>query len=805
MRPNPTASARSLIAILALSLSLLLVTPSAARTQDEGDETDPESTEANRTETAIPVEVQFKKGRREGDTQILEGSVTLVAAQGRFQADYMEYRDKRFIEASGNVLIVWGNNRISGTRMSYDLQEDVGSIENAIGHVEPEFFFYADKVEKVGDDLLYLENANVTTCTQPVPYWSFAVSRAKVRIDGYAQLWNLRLRVKDKPVFYLPYLLWPVKKDRSVGLLFPSFGSTETRGTVIAQGLFIPIGRTADLTLVGEYYTEAGFGLGGEARFVPNRKGLGVFNGFYINDKAANTTVCAQPPCDRWRVTYRQTQEFQNGFRMVADINQVSDFDFFTDFERDLRLVSTPTQLTRIEFSRNGKWTSVNVRELRREQLLAPIVQVDPDTGEEEVILPDPLLQQTLPEIEFRGRNRQIGNTPLYVSYLSSFTSIRQSGDTIDADYLRADLFPTLTVPISTLPWLDASVSLSYRLTHYTQRNATPGAIETSAVDDPLTRGLFGAALETVGPRIQRIFGERGSTQYKHVWEPLVRFGFRQEFLEEDEVIRFDEVDIIPGQNVLTYGIRTRLFAKRPRAKSRQRFVKDEVVVMPDGESFAPEALADFPVETAPEPPPPDNPAEPVEILTVDLIQSRDFDGVISSDEVDGVPKTSPRGPILLTGRYNPTQQLSIDLRSRYSILQDAFDSVAVSGTVRQRAFRIGFSWTYTPSFTPGTPSSSQARFNTGFQAFGGRLRMEFDGAYTAIPVQVRNLSTGEVIRSTHLPDRRVRLEWYTQCCGLLAEYLARDYTGAQRRDFRFTVDLRGIGKFLDVHHGLDR
>ena len=40
--------------------------------------------------------------------------------------------------------------------------------------------------------------------------------------------------------------------------------------------------------MFGEYYTLAGFGVGGEARFVPNRKGLGVFNGFYINDKVAD-------------------------------------------------------------------------------------------------------------------------------------------------------------------------------------------------------------------------------------------------------------------------------------------------------------------------------------------------------------------------------------------------------------------------------------------------------------------------------------------------------------------------------------
>jgi LPS-assembly protein len=246
---------------------------------------------------------------------LLEGAVTISSDRARMQADRLSIREERYIEAEGNVLVVWLGNRISGTRMTYDLEEDRGVIENAIGQVEPEFYFTADRAEKIGADRIFLDSATVTTCTQPVPYWSFSVSSAKIRIDHYARMWNLRLRALHVPVFYLPYMVWPVKRDRAAGLLLPKFGSTRDRGDVITEAFFLPLGDSADVTLFGEYYTKAGWGGGGEFELIPNRDGAAHVSGFYIQDRVAGF--------DRYRLTYKQTQTFVNGFRMIADVNQV--------------------------------------------------------------------------------------------------------------------------------------------------------------------------------------------------------------------------------------------------------------------------------------------------------------------------------------------------------------------------------------------------------------------------------------------------------------------------------------------------
>lgn len=732
----------------------------------------------------IEVEADRLEQTRDGGT-LLEGAVVLRWGESRMQADRITFREKRFVEADGNVLVVWTTNRIAGTRMSYDLQEDRGVIEDAVGQVDPEFYFSAERAEMIGRERVDLTSATVTTCTQPIPYWSFSVSSARVNIDHYAHLYNLRLKVGRVPVFYSPYLVWPVKRERAAGLLFPEFGTTRDRGRVITQGLFLPLGRSADVTLFGEYYTVAGFGGGGEMHVVPNAKGLAVLSGFYIQDEVAGFA--------RYRVTYRQTQEFLNGFRMIADINQVSDFDFFTDFERELRLASSPTILARIEFTRNGQWTSVNVRDLRRDQLFANGTT---------------LVQSTLPEIEWRGRSHRMGRTPLYFSFESSAAWIQQYGEKANADYYRGDFFPVVTMPLSPVPWLDITPAVTYRATYYTQRRLMDGSSDTKiGVDDAIVRAVGGAGIEVVGPKFSKIFQKSDgpeASKLKHTFEPRLAYAFQQGAKRFDELLVYDDVDRnITAQNLFTYGMRTRLFARRPRAAQPLAAAGTEAIVLPDGTtSEAPAAehgtSAPLAVDAAVA-----RKEEPVEILSFDLRQSRSIDGILSRADSDGdfvIDMESPYSPVELSGRYRARDGIDFDMRTAYSVLFDRISDLSVAGTIYSELARANFSLVHRPGLGDSAgapiPDQTQVRLALGVTLFGGKWRIDTDGSYVVNP------QPGQ----TRVPDRRWRMEYYTQCCGFLGEYLSRDFSSSNsRKEFRFTVDLRGIGKLFDLHAGEDR
>jgi len=736
----------------------------------------------------IEFEGQFKR-TPEGD-YLFTGPVTISWRTTVFQADRLTLRGDRYIEAEGNVLIAWDGNRIFGSRATYDLQEERGVFEDAAGQVRSDYLFWAKRVEKIGAETIRLKHARVTTCTQPVPYWSFAVTSATITINQYARMWNARPRASKIPFFYLPYLIWPVKTDRAVGLLFPDFQSTQNRGSAYSQELFIPLGQSADLTLLGRYYTEAGFGGGGEFRFVPNERGAGTLNGFYIRDQVA---ASEGKPEDRFRVSFLQSQEFVNGFRMVADMNFVSDFDYYSDFERDLDLITSPTILTRLEFSRNDSWTSLNVRELRREQFLQVRPAGVPIDGE--------LVQQTLPEIEWRGRSRQLGKTPLYLTFQSSFSGIQQreknqlQGTTFDADYLRGDLFPEISLPLTRFSWIDITPLLRYRYTYYSQHQVREGPLnERRLVDESLIRSLWGGGIDIIGPKFGRIFN-RGdnpyATKYRHMIEPRIIYSFNEEFDGVDEIIPFDEVDAYRGGgNAVTYSISNRLAVKRPRVKPDSDPTPEPAPFLKDRQAsdlgldqeapILPDVVTPEYDDTAPQ--------EPVEIATLELRQTRFFD---REREKAGSEDTTPYSALSLIGRYNPSPTMSLDFRASYDPLYDQITNVTFSGGLQAALARLRFSFVHSAGLTALAEDSNQMRITTGLTFFNGKLQLDLDGSLNFNPQE--NQAT--------VPDRRVRLNYKTQCCTVIVEHLDRSFSQTQRNDWYFRVDFHGIGKIFNVSY----
>lgn len=767
----------------------------------------PAETPAADLPTGINVEFSQLRQTEDGD-YLFGGPVVLTWRSSRIQADGLALRDKRFVEAKGNVLIVWGENRVFGSRLTYDLELERGTIEDAIGQVQNDYMFWAKSAEKIGDDLVHLKKATVTTCNQPTPYWSFAVSSARIHVDHYARMWNARLRARKLPLIYLPYLIWPVKRDRAAGLLMPEFHTTEDRGNAVTEELFIPLGRSADMTLLGRYYTKAGFGGGGELRFVPNAQGSGYLNGFYIRDKVAGAS--------RYRAEYRQTQKFRNGFRMVADINLVSDFNYFSDFERELNLVSSPTILTRVEFSRNGPWTSMNVRELRREQLFSD---------------QSSLVQSTLPEVEWRGRSRKLGKSPFYLSYEASLASIQQhenpapcleppctsTAAPLDVDYARGDVYPTITVPLSPAPWMDITPRVNYRATYYTQKRVASDRVKGEAPieDESITRQLWGAGIDFVGPKIYRIY-ERPKSQFspkfKHTIEPRLSYGVGSDFDRSDELILYDDVDRFSGGgNQASYGIVQRLFAARPRARPGD---EDE---LESGSTDAGRSPDGATTDGAAEPAAPraagagkeDAPLETVEVATFEIRQSRSFerDDISRADlDRDGViDTTSPYSSVDIIGRFNPSPSTSLDLRSSFDILYKDFNGATLSGSLRGKLARLRFSLVHRNPLAPvqategskvpyfrDADNDTQVRLTAGLSLFRGKLQIDVDGSYDADPIPGQR----------HVPDRRWRIQYHTQCCTFLLERLNRNFSSlTDRQDFYFRIDLKGVGKLVDFKY----
>jgi len=194
---------------------------------------------------------------------------------------------------------------------------------------------------------------------------------------------------------------------------------------------------------------------------LPNRDGRIAFGGFYIDDQVSDAS--------RYRYTYQQTQAFSNGFRMVADLNFVSDFDFFTDYERELDLTSTPNILARLEFSRPGSGRASTSGSCATNSCSRRHEPGAADLAGDRVA----------------GRTRRLARPPCTwpTNRRSRRSSSAESCKGSDRRRLPARRRVPIAVPaVTPAPWLDVNFDASYRVTYYTQQQRfIPGSSGRSA------------------------------------------------------------------------------------------------------------------------------------------------------------------------------------------------------------------------------------------------------------------------------------------------------------------------------------
>lgn len=565
------------------------------------------------------------------DELILKEYVDIKYGDVRLQADFVRYvPSTKEATATGNVILDHGKARITAESLVYNLETDTGTFLKARGYAEPSYYFEAERVEKIARDELVLHDATFTACTQPIPYWSFKVGRGLLRLDDYAYLHNLSFKIGRVPVFFTPYLVWPIKTDRASGLLFPEFGLSQRGGTVISNAFYWAMRRNMDATIYVDYLAQAGVGTGLEYRYVPSQTGRGVFTGYFIRDQVAKDERKAgdDVPINRWVINYGHNQHFPSGWRLVANANFISDFDYYLDFERDLRLSTNPQALSNVYLTRNWGFYSLNLRGERREQLFN--LEVAPGYGDPMFLTEEETVVRWIrPDLELRGRRQRLGRLPIFLAFESSASAFSK-GEEMNANYERFDAFPVFSSQLSPVPWLDVDASAGYRSTHYTrsqeddlgcdnlpgtgdfgegngaidaEQDDNPGNgvfdasedvgcdgmagtldfgegdgvrnLETTVVlDDGIRRGIFQAGLTLVGPKVSRVFDRPDSDfspQYKHTIEPQVRYAYRSAIDDPDRIIRFDEVDQVSGdQNRMTFALVTRLYAKRPAGEAQE-------------------------------------------------------------------------------------------------------------------------------------------------------------------------------------------------------------------------------------------
>jgi LPS-assembly protein len=184
---------------------------------------------------------------------------------------------------------------------------------------------FAKDIDVLPSGTVKLEGVRYTSC--PVGNDDWMLQASSISLDTKVQegvAHNVTMRFKDVPIFYTPYISFPLGDERKSGLLFPSFGHSGSNGFELEVPYYFNLAPNYDLTLTPGLLSARGVQLAEQFRFLTANSRGQVDATFLPNDSRVRS--------DRSYFRITEVTDFRRGMRFDTDIASVSDSRYFEDF-----------------------------------------------------------------------------------------------------------------------------------------------------------------------------------------------------------------------------------------------------------------------------------------------------------------------------------------------------------------------------------------------------------------------------------------------------------------------------------------
>jgi LPS-assembly protein len=205
---------------------------------------------------------------------------------------------------------------------------------------------------------LDIDKGTYTSCPPGHKDWSFVASHIHLnKKEGVGSARNVRFRIQDVPVFYLPWFSFPIDNRRKSGFLFPTFGTSNVgSGAFLSAPYYFNLAPNYDLTMTPQYISGRGAHTEAEFRYLNRYSTTAVSAGYIAHDSAFSRLYPELNP-QRWGFKLENDTRFTERWRQTINFNAVSDKDYLSDLSRTLR-INTQTELNRaINWTYSGDWS----------------------------------------------------------------------------------------------------------------------------------------------------------------------------------------------------------------------------------------------------------------------------------------------------------------------------------------------------------------------------------------------------------------------------------------------------------------
>lgn len=347
------------------------------------------------------------------------------------------------------------------------------NVENA-RVISENYTILGKSLSQVGEGQFEGEEAEYTTCKDCPESWSIYGKKISITQGEYIRIKHGYLKIKGVIALYFPYLIFPIKKERESGLLFPRLGFNFADGIRYQQPYYHVINDKSDVTLTPSTWGKRGFGGQVEHRYFFNDKSWYLFETLFADDEVYepfkdDITLSGDSEFRHfttWEHHFNKGLWFNHHFKFTdpSDMDLVRDYDFYT--------------LGKLQGSEVGGETFFDFR--------LPTVSASIFTGYYKNLLfnqPrdfDHRYVQVQPEVDlnimpvrlFHSDSFFIRNA--FLSFRSTWTNFKQnhiSEDNFIRNSSRYHLYPQLNINYLPLGPLNLSTSVTYDGQRYSFRN----------------------------------------------------------------------------------------------------------------------------------------------------------------------------------------------------------------------------------------------------------------------------------------------------------------------------------------------
>ncbi|MEA3491878.1 MAG: LPS-assembly protein LptD [Campylobacterota bacterium] len=247
---------------------------------------------------------------------IAKGNVVVHYDDSVIQSSMAHYdRKKHILTLSGDNIELMGykGSKIKSRELQINTKSKKVTFKNLFLTDDNDIWVFADSATKEDDNITFGPSI-MSSCDVKSRDWALYADSSKY--DGeahYMRMKDVKVEFWDVPLFYTPYLAFSTHKERSSGILFPSFGYTSNTGLVYEQPLYWAPSRSWDVELRPQIRTKAGEGIYGTVRFADSPYSAGAIRVGYFRDR------------EKYVEEHNVKNRTHYGFEMLYDSSKVLD------------------------------------------------------------------------------------------------------------------------------------------------------------------------------------------------------------------------------------------------------------------------------------------------------------------------------------------------------------------------------------------------------------------------------------------------------------------------------------------------